>query len=143
MNRTIRPVVPGEGGEVEDLVVVAAPRTSTTFTFSGASPAASAASIARRTSSRSPRRRIVANRSGRSESQLMFTRCSPAAANVAGLSAEQHAVGGEGEVLESEGGQAAHQAGKALADQWLAPGEPDRRHPEGLGHRPPGRSRRR
>ena len=77
MNRTIRPVSRAKAAKSR-ISSSLRPRTSTTFTLSGASPAASAASMAARTTARSPRRRIAANRSARSESQLTFTRRSPA-----------------------------------------------------------------
>ena len=57
------------------------PASRTTLTLSGVSPAASAASMAFRTTARSPRRRIWAKRSGRNESQLMLTRIRPASAS--------------------------------------------------------------
>ena len=51
------------------------------MTLRGVKPAFSAAAIASRTTSSCPRRRMAANRSGRSESQLTLTRRSPAAAS--------------------------------------------------------------
>ena len=71
------PGLAGEGARSRGSRRRSDPRRITTFTLSGTSPAASAASIAASTVARSPRRRMAAKRSGRSESQLMFTRVAP------------------------------------------------------------------
>ena len=80
MNRTMRPVARAKAAKSR-ISSSLWPRSSTTFTFSGVSPAASAASMARRTSLRTPRRRMAAKRSGRRESQLTLTRRRPAEAS--------------------------------------------------------------
>ena len=84
MNRTMRPVARAKEAKSR-ISSSLRPRNSTTFTFNGVKPAASAASMARRTSLRAPRRRMAAKRSGRRESQLTFTRRRPAEASFSAI----------------------------------------------------------
>ena len=88
--------------------------------------------MARRTSSRSPRRRMARKRSGRRESQLIFTRRSPA--GECGASASSRPVGGQREVLEPEAESRATSDREPLAHERFPTGDSQRRDPEAPSH---------
>ena len=123
MNRTMRPVARAKEAKSR-ISSSLRPRNSTTFTFNGVSPAASAASMARRTSLRVPRRRIAAKRSGRRESQLTFTRRRPAAASFAAMPDQLRPVGSHRQVGEPDGSQPGDEHREPLAHERLPPGDP-------------------
>jgi len=88
----------GEGGEGVQLILDAS--RSRTLTFTGAKPAAKAASSPARASLRRPPRLSCAYRAGSRLSRLMLTRAQPGTAQIGGEPRQQGAVGGERDVLD-------------------------------------------
>ena len=134
MNRTTRPVSRPKAAR-STISSSLTPAITTTLIFTGASPAASAASIASRTFDSEPRRRTAAKRSGRNESQLMLTRFKPAATSSAAMRARPVPF----EVIErSEKPTLPSLATRSTIparDERLATCEADRVDPEACGPR--------
>ena len=105
MNRSSTPLVRPKAAKSR-ISSSLSPRTTTQLTFTGSRPAARAASMPASTCVEGVAAGDGAKRSGRSESQEMLMRRSPARARSAAMMGEGGAVGGHGQV-HAEVGQAA------------------------------------
>ena len=108
---------------------------STVLTFTGWSPASTAASMPSRTCSRASRRLISMNRSRRSVSSEMLIRLSPAAARSWAISRSVAPLVVRATSTPSAASRA-DQHGQVGPHRRLAAGEPDRFEPVALDQQP-------